>query len=43
MVLGSLTRETDMQREEILTSVWIQVRDNYFTLTALRAVTLFAF
>lgn len=43
MVLGNLTRETDMQREKILTSDWIQVQYNYFTLTALKAVTLFFF
>lgn len=43
MVLGSLTRETDMEREEILTSEWIQVQDNYLTWTAIRTVTLFFF
>jgi len=43
MVLGSLTQETDMEREEILTSDWIQVQDNYLTPTAIRAVILVFF
>lgn len=43
MVLGSLTREADMEREEIFTFDWIQVQDSYLTWTVIRALTLFLF